>query len=455
MKRFVIFLLCICLLWGITPPIEALAVENSNLSQSCFTPSAAQALISNQTMIKNCKSAVLYEANTDTFMYAQNPDQRVYPSSMVKILTAIVAIEKGNLDAQVEATRAALNSIGIGAVSSKIQVGEIMTLRDLLYCMMVDSANDAAAVIAEHIGGSQDGFVSMLNAYAADLGCRDTNFTNATGLHNVDQYTTARDMVRILLKATENATFSEIFGALRYTVPETNKSPVRELETGNYMMTKNGKFPYYDSRVTGGRTGIDQDKTRCLAVSAESNKMKLLAIVFGAESQYAADGYTVEVHGGYQEAETLLETGFEKYKLTQVLFENQVLGQRPVNSGDNDLFLTSSQSCSAILPVDYILADVQYKITDRANNFTAPISAGTVVADVEIWYYGLCLYKSELVSLNDVKGSGALILPPVGDVDDFDIVPILIVVIFVFTAVAFVAIKTQKGKASKRYRRRR
>ena len=135
-------------------------------------------------------------------------------------------------------TSSALNSIAIGSVSAGLKRGEQLTLRDLMYCMMVASANDACAVIAEHVGGNQENFIQMMNEKAADLGCTGTHFSNVTGLHDENTYTTIRDICKIIDAGMENEEFKTMFQTANYTVPATEKSEVRELVTTNNMMTK-------------------------------------------------------------------------------------------------------------------------------------------------------------------------------------------------------------------------
>ena len=112
------------------------------------------------------------------------------------------------------------------------------TVKDLLYCMMVASGNDAAIILADHVLGSQKAFVAEMNRYVTELGCANTHFTNVHGLHDDKQYTTARDMAKILAKAIQNTLFCEVFGAKEYAMPQTNKSNARRLISQNYLLKR-------------------------------------------------------------------------------------------------------------------------------------------------------------------------------------------------------------------------
>jgi len=220
----------------------------------------------------------------------------MYPASLVKIMTALLAIEKGSLTDEITVTENALEALPANSSTTDLQAGEIVTLEQLLYCLMVGSSNDAAVAIAEHIGGSQQEFLATMNQRAKELGCTGTNFVNPHGLHDDAQVTTARDMTRILAAAAKNEQFMAFFSATEYTMSATNLSEARELDSTNYLMLT-GKPLYYDSRVTGGRTGITTDRERCLAVTADQNGLSYIAVVLGAVPTFEEDGYSVRRHG--------------------------------------------------------------------------------------------------------------------------------------------------------------
>ena len=164
------FFMLISVLFPVTSSASSPAVE-----RGCNSLQARVPLGGTQQLTETAKAVLLYELNTDTLVYAWNPDQRIDPSGMVKILTALVALEHGNLEDEVTVDRDTLNSVGIGIVSANLQSGEVITVRDLLYCVMVKSANDACAVLAKHIGGTQAEFVAMMNEKARQLGCTDSH----------------------------------------------------------------------------------------------------------------------------------------------------------------------------------------------------------------------------------------------------------------------------------------
>ena len=373
-----IILLCISLAFPVLGTQAPEVEQNTALitTGSSFGVDATHALIHNDDLAQNATSVFLFEYESQTLMYAWNPDVRADPASMVKIMTALVAIENCDLDDVAAVTETALATVPYDAVSADLQVDELITIEELLYCMMVGSANDAASVIAEHIGGSVDAFIQMMNDRAVELGCNDTNFTNPHGIYEEEQYSTARDLARILSIAIQNETFATIFGEIVHEVPATNKSDVRELSSGNFLMNTEEMPLYFDERATGGRTGVAGDGTRCLAATAESNGMSLVSILIGAESVYEEDGYTVRSFGGFKETSALFTAGFDGYKVSQILYPGQSLIQLPVQNGTSQVVVGPTESVSAVLPAEISLNDLTFRYEDKAYQLTAPITQG-------------------------------------------------------------------------------
>ena len=175
--------ICLLLLIGILVAGMCIPVRGQEqISSGCLTLDATEDLSPDEKILDTAKAALLYEMDTQTLVYAWNADERLDPSGMNKIMTALLALENTNPDMVVTVTRSALNSVAIGSVSAGLKRDEEITMRDLLYCMIVGSANDAAAVIAEYVGSSQEQFVEMMNQRAVELGCENTNFLNPSGI---------------------------------------------------------------------------------------------------------------------------------------------------------------------------------------------------------------------------------------------------------------------------------
>lgn len=407
MKKFIAICFALLVLLGNVTVFAAESTEDASISNGCNTIDGAVPYLGVQTSVKNCKAAILYETNTDTLMYAQNADTQLPPSSLLKILTALIAIEKGNMTDVVMVKEETLSTLAADAVSIDLVPEEVVTVQDLLYGMMVGSGNDAAAVLAEHIMGSQQAFVDEMNRYAQSLGCTATNFTNVHGLHDDAQYTTARDVGRILAKAVQNETFCEVFGEKYYTVPETNKSEARYLSSQNYLINNDKVIEYFDERVTGSRTAVANDRTRSIASVAQVNDMKLICIVMGAESKYEDDGYTVKVFGSYKETKELFDLGFTGNKTTQILHNNQTFLQKSVMDGSSDVTIGTDTGVFAVVPENINENTLTYRYVNEAP-LSAPVEKGKRAATLQVWLGAVCIAQTDLFTMNKVLPAGVV-----------------------------------------------
>lgn len=431
--KVICILLCVFMLTGTvfaTETVEIPEAEDISVTKGYHSVDASYALLGNGQLVENVKSAFLYEANSDTLMYMWNPDVRTDPASFAKIMTALIAIEQGTLTDAVTVKQSVLDTINAGAKSSKLQNDEVLILEDLLYCMLVGSGNDAAAVIADHVAGSEAAFVELMNARALELGCANTQFANAHGLPSQNHYTTARDTVKILSAAMNNEKLAEILGTIYYTVPATNKTPEdRNLVSGNYLMCQDDMEIYYDNRVVAGRTGSDSEGKQSLATVAKFNDMCLICVVTGSESFYRENG-SLDVAGGYVETKTLLDLGFTGYKAVQLLFDGQVLLQREVTDGASRVSLGSAVSVSTVLPEEMTLNQLSFRYTNMDEALSAPIAKGTALCSVEIWNGTFCVAQAELFAMNDVHKGGPTLIARA------DVTPTWLIVLLVVISVA-------------------
>lgn len=384
-------------------PVFATASEDASVLYGCHSIDAQVPLLGEQQLVENARAMILFDANSDTLLYAWNADERMYPASLAKIVTAIVVIEQGTMADLVTVTADTLATIPEDAARYGFSAGEVISVEALLYCMMVDSANDAAAILANYLCGTEEAFAAEMNRFAEELHCKDTNFVNPHGLHDDQQYTTARDITRILSAALKNELFREIFETVYYTMPATNMSGERWISTGNYLMNKDKDKVeiYYDPRVTGGRTGVTTDGERCIASTARKGELELISIIMGSKSSYNEGGLT-NSFGGYQETSDLLDYGFDGLKTAQIFYEDQAVRQCKVVNGDTDLVLGSQVSLSTILPQGVKQTNLTYRYTDSVSAFEAPIEKGMKLSNLEVWYGNICIAQADLYAMNHV-----------------------------------------------------
>lgn len=378
-------------------PIYTDVTGDSSVATGCHSLNAQRPLWGSDRLLETAGAAMLYEVNTQSMLYAWNPDLTVHPASLVKIMTCLLALENGDLSEKLTITSTVINALPKG-VQPNFVAGEVWTMEQLLYCTMVGGYNDAAMTIAEHIAGSQKAFVRMMNQRAKEIGCTGTVFTNATGLHDNEQVSTTRDLVKILNEALKNEKFKPFFSQTVYRLPANDLHESRYMETANYMMTSTITQEYYDVRVTGGRTGVTQARERCLIVTAESKGLYYIAIVMCAKSTYDDEGNVVRF-GSYEEVKELIKKGFSNHQVTQILSSEQILTQYPVASGKNSVAVGPSETCFAVLPADILSTDLSYRY-QQIPALTAPVEEGEFITSVQVWYGDVCVAQSPVLTKN-------------------------------------------------------
>lgn len=228
-------------------------------------------------------SVILMEMSTGTVLYEKNCDEQNYPASITKIMTTLLALENSKMDEIVTFSDDAINNTeGSGIYRD---YGEQMTMEQCLYAVMLNSANECAYAVAEHVGGTVDNFVKMMNDKAAELGCTNTHFANPHGLFDENHYTSAHDMALIAKAAYENETFRIITGTARYTIPPTNKHDEEtNLQNHNEMLYPFKTLNYRYEYCTGGKTGYTDVARSTLVTYAEKDGMNLVCVVMHTES---------------------------------------------------------------------------------------------------------------------------------------------------------------------------
>lgn len=250
----------------------------------------------------NADAAILIDGNTGAVLYAKDIEKKEYPASITKIMTTLIALEKGNLSDVVTFSENAVYSIEFGSSHLGLTEGEQLTLEQCLYGIMMASANEISNAVAEHIGGSIEEYVKMMNERAAQLGCTGTHFANVHGLHDENHYVCAKDMALIMQEALKNKKFREIIGTVEYEYPETNK-----VKEKRYFMNHH-KMLYEDGMVydgcIGGKTGYTDEAYNTLVTAAQRDGQLLIAVVLRVPGLYVS----------YDDTKVLLDYGFAHFK---------------------------------------------------------------------------------------------------------------------------------------------
>ena len=228
---------------------------------------------------------ILMEESTGTILYEKNSDEAHYPASITKIMTTLLALENGNLSDMVTFLDDAINNTEGSGIAR--DYGEQMTLEQCLYGVMLESANECAYAVAEHVGGTVENFVDMMNAKAKELGCTNTHFANPHGLQDENHYTTAHDMALIAQAAYQNETFRIIIGTKMYTIPPTNKHAEETVLRNHHDMLctyHNANRKYLYPYCVGGKTGYTATANSTLVTYAEKDGMTLICVVMNTQS---------------------------------------------------------------------------------------------------------------------------------------------------------------------------
>lgn len=225
-------------------------------------------------------TACLMDGNTGEILYAKGMDAQRFPASITKIMTALVVVEHADLNAQVAFTETGLADAYGGSSNINPQLGEVFTIDQMLQMLLVKSANDVASQLAEAVGGSVEAFAAMMNQKAAELGCTNTHFANASGLENDDHYTSAHDMALIMRAAIQYDRIREIMNVQSIVIPETNVSGARYYDTHLQMLVPGN--PYYYEGALGGKTGYTPISGCTLVMYAVRGDRLLIGVVMGS-----------------------------------------------------------------------------------------------------------------------------------------------------------------------------
>lgn len=227
-----------------------------------------------------CEAAVLMDADTSEVLYDKSMDVVMYPASITKIMTLLLAVENSSPDDVVTFTETGVRDISPDSGNIGMQLGETMTMQDCWYAAIIQSANEVCAQIAEYIGGTESAFIDMMNARAAEIGCTNTHFMNASGLPDENHYTTAHDFALIMQEGLKNETFRTVISATDYVIAATNLSAARPLHTHVPLLAPESDS-YYDG-IIGGKTGNTIASGHTMVVAAKRNERTLICVTLKA-----------------------------------------------------------------------------------------------------------------------------------------------------------------------------
>ncbi|MDX9917443.1 MAG: D-alanyl-D-alanine carboxypeptidase family protein [Gudongella sp.] len=347
-------------------------------------------------------SSILIDYDTGEVLYDNNSSMKTYPASTTKMMTAILAVENGNFS-DVVTVDDEIVSLTKGSHVA-LEPGEQLTLEQLMYAMMLPSANDAALAIAKHIGGTLDNFIRMMNEKARVIGALDTNFVNPNGLHKDDHYSSAHDMALIGRYAMQYDVIREIVNTVTYEIPPTNKkTEARYLKITNKLLFSTEKLNIdgklvdakYDG-ASGIKTGYTPEAMNCLVSYAERGGQRLIAAVM------MADG-----NGNYCDTHTLLDYGFENFQNRHIAFANEYIDNVTVENGELP-YVAGILDREIIYPVSNdTYALIQREIT-LEENLTAPVEKGQILGKVDYLLNGKVIAGGNIISTANIAADPML-----------------------------------------------
>ncbi|CUH94073.1 putative secreted protein [Propionispora sp. 2/2-37] len=324
------------------------------------------------------KSAIVIEAMTGKVLYAKDAEERRYPASTTKIMTLITALEYGKMDDIVTASENAANTEGSSLWLSK---GETLTMRDMLYGIMLVSGNDATVSVAEHISGSVDEFAKLMTEKAHLIGAVSTNFTNSSGLPDPNHYSTAHDLARIAAYGYKNDEFRKIVSTKNIIIPWPGKEHDRDLYNENRLLW------LYDG-ANGVKTGYTDAAGRCLVSGAQRHGIQLVAVVLDSERMW-------------DDSMVLLDYGFKQVRLMTVFRKGDILKTVAVSNGEaKSVQLMTSADIN--IPVTEEEKNQIHTVIDVESKVEAPLDSGQKLGVVRIYYKDKEIAAADLVAVEAV-----------------------------------------------------
>lgn len=385
--------------------ILILLLANILASSFCYGNTTTDMIIdtNSQNLSLYSESAILIDSNTGMVLYGKNENQKMFPASTTKILTAIIALEKCNLTDQLTASRNAVMCIPVGYSNAGIQENESFSLEDLLNAFLLHSANEIGYIIAEHISGNAINFAELMNEKALEIGCKNTHFTNPSGIHDDNHYSTAYDMALITRYCMQNDIFRSIVSKSSCKLPATEKCEERYFVNTNDLLRNSSKY-YYEYAI-GVKTGYTKQAKNCLISASLKDNLELITVVLGAQSTEKGES------ARYVDTINLFNYGFDNYKSQEIVQRNSVITNISIPNGttdSKDLPVLIKDSIFTTLPLNYDLNSLNYSI-ELDENLSAPISENSVIGKIT-YNFNDINYSSDLIASHSVEKSDLILV---------------------------------------------
>lgn len=352
----------------------------------------------------SAKTAIIASIDTGDVLYSRNPDKKIYPASITKIMTVTLMLEskKYNPKGKISMTESVLKTVsGTGSSVSNLNAGDTITQLDLVYLVLMASYGDCAYLAADYYGGSLDGFVKMMNDKAEKLGLENTHYENPVGLHSPDNYTTASDTLKLTKYALKNPTFKMICETTRYNFKIIGTDRQRTVSTTNFLQdnTTNYYYPY----AKGVKTGYTDEAGRCLVSTASYNGFNYICVLFGCPVDPSRRHEFVD-------SKNLYRWAFNTFTYKEAANEKNPVCEIGVRlSLQTDFIpLYLKEKYMTVLPANADTSTITVEPILKSDTVDAPVKKGDVLGKANIIYAEKVLGTVDLVAVEDVKRSKLL-----------------------------------------------
>lgn len=361
-----------------------------------------------------CTHAVLLDANHGEILYDMKANERAYPASITKLMTVLLvleAIEYGqlSLDTPVAAGETRMQDVTYSYVNAELKLGEVLTVEELLYLVILPSYADACNVLAVAVDGTIEDFVDHMNRKAAELGCQNTHFTNPVGIHNENHYSTAYDLALILKACLEYDTYLEIAKVPKYTLHATDMSGAREMYNTNALVSTWRYSGYIYEKCIAGKTGNTDEAGRCLAAAAEDGDEVLISVILGS-GPMEVPGDTELRQGQFRESKRLLEYGFNNFQRVTITRDSEPVATVKVTMSRqaDEVNVKAQGSITRTLPKSMNVDDIEMDVKLFADEVEAPVKAGQLMGIMTLSYGDEVYGTLDLVAVTSVERSELL-----------------------------------------------
>lgn len=353
----------------------------------------------------NGKAALIMDLDSGEVLFELNKDQQRAPASLTKIMTTLIALEamdegRISMTDMVTAQADCLTGMAEDSSTAGIAPGTQISVKDLLYCTMLHSANEACNILGTHISGSIDAFVAEMNRKAEELGCVNTHFMNPNGLPAENHYSSAYDLYLITAAAMEHPMFMEIANTLTYQCSNPDVNNGAPMNNSNALLTddayyaRNGSYKY--EGAAGVKTGYTNAAGYCLVSTAERGDIRVMAIAMGCDGELNTQS---DKYWNFDDSIAMYDWVFNNFSHRSIISPNEIISSVPVElSGDINASLRPQGSLSALLPNDVATEEIQRDITIYEEMLVAPLAAGTVLGEMRLSLNGKELGQVQLVN---------------------------------------------------------